>query len=331
MNQFLSCDWGTSTFRLRLVRISDRQILGEYTSEVGVKQAFQSYKERGTNRDRESFYLGLMKEGVAGLEKKLGVVLTETLIVCSGMASSSIGLRELPYATLPFAINGSTMVTHFYRLQEGIDHPVFLLSGIKSTQDVMRGEETQLVGIISQLPSFSGQGVFIFPGTHSKHIFVSSGKIVDFKTYMTGELFQLLSRNSLLSDSIEDGELATREHEQAFAKGVEQGASDSLLGALFQVRTNELFRKLSKTENFHYLSGLLIGNELGNLKTEGSFPIYLCAEGTLHSTYSRAMGILPLEAEILASQEVQQAVVYGQLEIFNYTNNHEENIFLGSF
>ncbi|MDN3689991.1 2-dehydro-3-deoxygalactonokinase [Cyclobacterium jeungdonense] len=331
MIRFLSCDWGTSSFRLRLVRVEDRQILGEYFSDVGVKQAFYSYKESGSGTEREQFYLDLLREGVKALERKLNVDLTETMILCSGMASSTIGIRELPYATLPFPVNGSTMEMHFYRSGEVMDHPIFLLSGVKSTRDVMRGEETQLIGVIRQLPSFSGQGVFIFPGTHSKHIYVSSGEITDFKTYMTGEVFQLLSQNSLLSDSISVGELAGSELGFAFAKGVEEGARNNLLGTLFQVRANELFGKLSKAENFHYLSGLLIGNELSNLSTNGDFPIYLCAEGALHLTYSRAMEILTLNAKILTKEEVRQAVVYGQLEIFNYTNNHEKSIFLGSF
>lgn len=148
---------------------------------------------------------------------------------------------------------------------------------------------------------------------------------------MTGEVFQLLSRNSLLSDSISVGELADSELGFAFTKGVEEGARDNLLGTLFQVRTNELFGKLSKAENFHYLSGLLIGNELSNLSTNGDLPIYLCAEGALHSTYSKAMEILSLKPKIFTKEEVRQAVVYGQLEIFNYTNNHEKSIFLGSF
>ncbi|WP_162339741.1 2-dehydro-3-deoxygalactonokinase [Cyclobacterium salsum] len=331
MIRFLSCDWGTSSFRLRLVRVEDRQILGEYISGLGVKQAFQNFQESGPNTDREQFYMDLLSEGVKALERKLNLDLTETMILCSGMASSTVGIRELPYATLPFPLKGSTMEMHFYRSGDKIDHPIFLLSGVKSTRDVMRGEETQLIGIIRQLPSFAGEGVFILPGTHSKHIYVSAGEISDFKTYMTGEVFQILSRHSLLSDSISRGALADTELGLAFTRGVEEGAKGNLLGSLFQVRTNELFGKLTKTENFHYLSGLLIGNELSNLSTNRDFPIYLCAEGNLHTTYSRAMEILPLKAKILSQQDVRQAVVFGQLEIFNYTNNHEKSIFLGSF
>lgn len=331
MIQFLSCDWGTSSFRLRLVRVEDMRIIGEFVSEMGVQLANRSYLEAGEELARSVFFRKLVKEAVRSLERKLQVHLAETMIICSGMASSSIGIDELAYAELPFPTNGSKMNIHFYGPSEEMDHPLFLLSGVKSDSDVMRGEETQLIGIILQRADFSGAGVFVFPGTHSKHIMIKDFLITDFQTYMTGEVFRLMSRSSILSESVLEGEEITPESERAFESGVRMGARNNLLGNLFQVRTNDLFGKLTRNDNFHFLSGLLIGNEVCNLGTDAGSAVYLCAEGALHFWYAKAMEILDVKAEVLSPQEVRQSVVYGQFEIVNDTINHEKSIFLGSF
>ncbi|WP_375582440.1 2-dehydro-3-deoxygalactonokinase [Cyclobacterium xiamenense] len=331
MIQFLSCDWGTSSFRLRLVRVEDMRIIGEYLSEMGVQQANRDYLNAKDSSGRTFFYRKLIKKAVRSLESELHLDLAQTMIICSGMASSSIGIDELPYAELPFPVDGSRMNIQFYRPTEEMDHPLFLLSGVKSESDVMRGEETQLIGIILQLKNFDGSGVFVFPGTHSKHITVSKQVVTDFQTYMTGEVFWLMSRSSILSKSVSEGEENGDASELAFIEGVRVGAKNNLLGSLFQVRTNDLFGKLVQNDNFHFLSGLLIGNELCNLVRNERRPVFLCAEGPLHYWYAKALEILRVEAKVLSPQEVRQAVVYGQFEIVNDTINHEKSIFLGSF
>src|SRR5690606_457770 len=118
-------------------------------------------------------------------------------IVISGMASSSIGWSELPYSSLPFALDGSDLN---YKIIEipSFSHSVLLLSGICSDDDIMRGEEIQLLGCCSNAEA---DGTYVFPGTHSKHIHIRDGKVISFRTYMTGEIFQLLTENSILKDN----------------------------------------------------------------------------------------------------------------------------------
>src|SRR5690606_3952516 len=123
------------------------------------------------------------------------------------------------------------------------------ISGVKSQDDVMRGEETQLVGAYSLAKKIEGlhsnsAPVFVFPGTHSKHIFIRQKEIVDFKTFMTGEFYDLLAHKSILSLGVaKDQELQNPKNTESFKRGVADGISTNLLHASFRVRTNHLFGK----------------------------------------------------------------------------------------
>jgi 2-dehydro-3-deoxygalactonokinase len=280
MLKFLSCDWGTSSFRLRLVNTADKSVTHEHFSDFGIKEAYKAWNDANTlqDQDRQQFYLNHIREAVKALEGISGEDLDGWMIICSGMVSSSVGIKELPYASVPFPTSGQGMEMHLFSPSATLNHPLIIFSGLKTNHNVMRGEETQLIGLITQLPDFKGEGIFIFPGTHSKHIFTDSGKISDFNTFMTGEVFKLLGQHSLLSNSIEENFDRDRStHTSAFEKGVMDGSNKALLSVLFNVRTNDLFGHFDKKENYHYLSGLLIGNELWYLASIIQIILFICA------------------------------------------------------
>ncbi|MEJ7588662.1 MAG: 2-dehydro-3-deoxygalactonokinase, partial [Ferruginibacter sp.] len=102
--------------------------------------------------------------------------------------------------------------------------------------------------------------LFIFPGTHSKHLSVKNGMVTSITTYMTGELFDLLSSKSILSASVKKNERG--DNSPFFIEGVIKGTGSNLTNSIFHVRTNHLFNKITSFENYDYLSGLLIGHEL---------------------------------------------------------------------
>ncbi len=319
MAYFLSCDWGTSSFRLRLVAEDTFQILAEYTTEQGIASTFNLWKTSGGGA-RSAFYLTYVQEGVHYLQSKQSINVEGLPLIFSGMASSSIGIKELPYGTVPFDAAGQQITTAYFPPTTSFPHPIFLISGIRSEEDVMRGEETQVVGVLSQLEDLPGEGLFIFPGTHSKHIWVEAGQITQFKTYMTGEYFDLLSKKSILSSSVEKHQDPI--HWPSFNNGVEMACSSNLLQASFRVRTQHLFGKRNKEENHDLLSGLLIGTEVKELLTQGSSPIYLCCSSHLKPRYEAALsrlGITPLR--VFSGEEIDQAVIRGQLIIYNQMNN----------
>ena len=119
------------------------------------------------------------------------------VLIC-GMAGSRQGWREAPYADV--ATPASHWVQHCLEIDDAPDGiQVFLLPGLKQmspSANVMRGEETQLRGLISQLPGY--HGAVCMPGTHCKWVQVADGEITGFTTAMTGELFDLLSTRSIL-------------------------------------------------------------------------------------------------------------------------------------
>lgn len=319
----LSCDWGTSSFRLRLVSVTDHNVIGEVTSPSGIGSVYNDWREANdaNGAPRGQFYQSVMAMQIAALGKQTGIDTTGVPVVVSGMASSSIGMEELRYARLPFALDGSHLVVRQFEEREEFPHEIILVSGVRSDHDVMRGEETQLIGLGAAMDLSGRDAIFIFPGTHSKHMFVRDGRLVDFKTFMTGEVFNLMAFHSILKDSVEhlrETEF-TAEAEEAFREGIRESGSGNILNALFTVRTNQLFDLLDKRQNGMFLSGLLIGCEIRDLTRETNAHLVLCGGHNLYNLYKTAIDALNLSgrATIIPSEIVDRAATMGHSLIFD--------------
>ncbi|RYG00477.1 MAG: hypothetical protein EOO02_14790, partial [Chitinophagaceae bacterium] len=103
-SKIISCDWGTTNLRLRLVELQNLQILATVSSSLGIAETHSQWKHKGG--DREQFYLQELTREIGLLETEVGYNLHGVPVFLSGMASSTLGIRELPYAKLPFDING---------------------------------------------------------------------------------------------------------------------------------------------------------------------------------------------------------------------------------
>ncbi|MDP4214277.1 MAG: 2-dehydro-3-deoxygalactonokinase, partial [Bacteroidota bacterium] len=317
-NFFLSCDWGTSTFRLRLVRVSDHTILEEIISKEGIATIFGNWKEQtgqGTV-GREEYVLKVLQNHLQALGKKTTQSLDGIPVLISGMASSSIGIRELPYAGLPFSLDGRDAIIQKIRPDENRAHEVLLISGLSTPADVMRGEETQMMGLNAVYSAGADEIVIcIFPGTHSKHVQVLDGKIVDFKTYMTGELFDLISGSSILKEAVSPGvHDITPDDFEAFDQGIVRSVTSNILHSLFSVRVNDLFKLFGKEQNYQYLSGLLIGTELRDLLENDPGRIQLCSGSNLYPLYQRGLEKLNLKAKtsFISPELMDSSAVEGQ-------------------
>ncbi|MDB5210048.1 MAG: hypothetical protein JWQ30_875 [Sediminibacterium sp.] len=310
MKRFLSCDWGTTTFRLRLVDAVDCTVIAEEKNQQGIADTHAAWKQRNTGIEtRPAFYLSIIDDAIKKIESRLNISLVDIPLVISGMASANIGMIELLYATLPFSIDGSGLVVHNLPATKDFPHNSFIISGARDKEDVMRGEETQLIGIAAIISR--DKQLFIFPGTHSKHITVENKRAIAVKTYMTGEFFKLLSKKSVLALSIEEGnDLEEPLHKQAFEKGVKDSLLSDLLHHSFLVRTNDLFHSCAKQENYYYLSGLLIGAELNKLIGADFEHITVVANKTLSRSYHLALTTLDIKNVSFAN--VDEAIVKGQ-------------------
>jgi 2-dehydro-3-deoxygalactonokinase len=317
MKNFLSCDWGTSSFRLRQVDIPALTFSSVESPDMGIARSFEVWKQSGRKEEeRFSFYITVINDHIKVLEQQLKFSVKSIPLVISGMASSSIGMTDIPYKAVPFLADGSDLEVRKIKGTGEFDHDILMISGAKTAKDVMRGEETQLAGCVHQEGE---ERLFIFPGTHSKHILVKNGRVIDFKTYMTGEFFDMLSKKSILSMDVREGEgLNISKNKESFGKGVADSEGSNLLHTAFLVRTNGLFDKLTKQENYYYLSGLLIGTELRESVMEVQKTTLVVDEG-MRPFYITALNILGVwESDgFFEVENAGIALIKGQLKIWN--------------
>lgn len=326
MQKFLlGCDWGTSSFRLRLFNLSEQRIIGEVLSEKGIASMHRDWQEQvaqNVSITKAELFRRYLKKQVEQLSEKVSVNVDNVTILISGMASSSIGMHDITYATVPFALDGSEAIIKRFARDNNFPHEIILISGVRSENDVMRGEETQLIGLLSLLERTGNkavEGVLIFPGTHSKHIFVQEGQLVTFQTFMTGELFNIMCNYSILKDSVTTADVKISGKEAvSFKQGVRVSQTASILNSLFTVRTNQLFDKLDRKQNGFYLSGLLIGEEIKNLLKNEELPLYLCSGGNLYQYYKLAFDELNLSPRttIVPFEMIDTSALEGQKLIF---------------
>jgi len=288
MERFLSCDWGTSTFRLRLSDTSTGEAHAELIIKEGIAETYQQWvATRLPEPERVDFYRRKLMDAVRRLQSKY--IENNMPVILSGMASSAIGMVELPYREFPFSWDLAQFPVKKIDADEKFSHPLYLVSGFKTEQDVMRGEESLLLGCDI---SDDYERIFIFPGTHCKHVFVKNKTGTTFQTYMTGEFFQLLAEKSILRHAVAKGP-----DEKSFAEGIKAGSENNLLHDAFMIRTRQLLHHANPSSGYQFLSGLLIGAELSQLK-KNHYPVYVVCSEHLKQAYLTALELMGFGSRI---------------------------------
>ena len=261
--RLIGVDWGTSN--LRVVRIAEGGAVLDSRSDP-----------RGAG--------GLSPDRFSGvLNAVAGDWLNDGLpVLVSGMAGARGRWREMAYLPCPAGVAD---------LARGVASPedaphVSIVPGVavfedSRLQDVIRGEETQVFGLDAP-----DDAVVVGPGTHSKWISTAGGRITDFRTFMTGELFAAIRRGTILG--AEMGEPGV--DDDAFATGVERSLRDpAVTAALFSVRVEGLAGRLSAASSADYLSGLLIGAEVAAEADANHRPVILIGAEALSRRYAAAL------------------------------------------
>ncbi len=272
-------DWGTSNLRLYWIDRQDGTIVDSVSCDNGVKSL----------AGRPDAYAKVLTEQCQRLLQKVNAATLPQPILISGMASSSVGWKELPYGKLPFNLTGEDLPQATVIGDDGTRATIF--SGVAADQDVMRGEECECIGLHALLGADAPQAYgVILPGTHSKHATVENGRMTHFSTFFGGELFAILAEHSILRLSMqENGKLAEGEDQQAFLSGVETGARENLLGQLFKVRARALLHNDTPLQCREWLNGLLIGSELKSWHGEDpSRPVFCLGNARLRKYYGLA-------------------------------------------
>jgi 2-dehydro-3-deoxygalactonokinase len=237
---FIGLDWGTTSFRAYLV---DAQ--GTVSDQVSAPEGILAVKDGAFEQ--------VLEGHIGHWDKALPTI-------ASGMITSRQGWVELPYVDCPAGPEELAKAVHVKKLDSG--RAVHFLTGLhlKSESlghDVMRSEETQVFGAMDSVAVH-----FVTPGTHSKWIDVNNGKITNFATYVTGETFAVMKAHSILgrlmANDVDD--------EHAFHRGVDLAFADpaGLLHNLFSARSLALYQELAPEHISSYLSGLIIGAEVGH-------------------------------------------------------------------
>ncbi len=274
---WIAVDWGTSN--LRVWAMGRDGIMAEASSSEGMG---------GLSRDQ--FEPALLRLISPWLGKGI------TPVMACGMVGSRQGWFEAPYRSVPcLPLDRAALV------RVPVQDPrmaVFIAPGLKQARpaDVMRGEETQIAGALALFPGFDG--VLCLPGTHSKWVHVSAGEVVSFQTFMTGELFAILSAQSVLRH----GMAGTGWDETAFDGAMSDALSrpDRIAAKLFALRAESLIAGLNPEAARARLSGLLIGIELAAAKPYWlGQPVALIGAKALSHHYARALKSQCLEAWVL--------------------------------
>jgi 2-dehydro-3-deoxygalactonokinase len=212
----------------------------------------------------------------------------ETPIVMSGMVGSRQGWAEAAYVPCPagFEEIAAKLLEVRWGVRRAWIVPGLSCSDSAGVPDVMRGEETQILGC-------GVEGTLCLPGTHSKWVEVEGGRIERFSTFMTGEVYAVLKQHSILGRMMEAGTPDTG----AFADGVRRsGETGGLLHHLFGVRTRGLMGGLAPAASASYLSGILIGHEL---RSQDARQFSLLGAPELVALYQQAAAALGMQARIL--------------------------------
>jgi 2-dehydro-3-deoxygalactonokinase len=223
-------------------------------------------------------------------------------LFAAGMVGSRNGWHDVPYVACPAGV--SALARGVAAVETSGGRVLHIVPGVQYTavsglHDLMRGEETQIVGALPH--DAEGMRLFLLPGTHSKWVLVENRDIVWFRTFMTGELFEVLRTYSLLCkvmNADRAGDSVAGASEKIFSDGMEFGLNakskgGSVLSRLFSVRTRGLIDGYNETQQQQFLSGLLIGGEIA----DGSGILDKRGMGLRHATLIGDLGLCELYRE----------------------------------
>jgi len=266
----LACDWGTTNCRAWTLDAAGA-IVGHAEFPIGVGRLQPG---EAAARFRDEVRPALNADGLPAL-------------LC-GMIGSTLGWTVVPYAPCPADLDDLAAHLHGVepdvRIVPGVSCP-----GVTGASDVMRGEETQILGWVAMDPArATGRHLICHPGTHAKWALVEDGRLTRFATAMTGELFAVLRKHSVLRTDDEPGD------EAAFAEGVAAaGDGDALSSRLFSARGRVVADGKPASTTADYLSGLLIGADVAAtprlLGFEPGAPVQLIGDLELCRWYAQAL------------------------------------------
>jgi len=310
--QLVALDWGTTS--LRAYRLGEQgRVLEHRSLSAGIMQLPSTPRLIAGQMCADGFELAFDEACGDWLDAQP----TLPVIAC-GMVGSAQGWREAVYQQTPASVAALSSALVTVRSVRGTD--VYIVPGVLQRSElpnVMRGEETQVLGILSSLPASEAATSLLIglPGSHSKWVRAVGGNIVHFDTFMTGEVYAALSGHTILGRTMQRSDVFDV---TAFDRGVavatsSEGAAGPL-STIFSCRTLGLTGSLAGTSQPDYLSGLLIGHEVAALaqllrEHETHLPaVILIGSGPLLQRYQRALDANGFPHVTLAEQATERGL-----------------------
>ncbi|PWC76716.1 2-dehydro-3-deoxygalactonokinase [Azospirillum sp. TSH64] len=290
----IALDWGTSSLRGFLMDGAG-MVLEQRANAHGIQN--------------------LPQPGLPGFEQAFAELCGDWLagtpgvpVVAGGMVGSAQGWAEAPYVACP--ADTGTLAGHAIAVDSAAGVRILIAPGVTyappdAPPDILRGEEIQIAGVLADRPDWAREACMVLPGTHSKWVQIEDGRMTRFATYMTGELFAVLTKHSILGRLMPaDVEADADARDAAFADGVRAAQASGpgdLSHQIFAARTLGITRRMAPELLKDFLSGLLIGHEMvSGLARMGAAlgsgrPLLLIGDGSLCRRYVQGLALLGIE------------------------------------
>ncbi|WP_050479563.1 2-dehydro-3-deoxygalactonokinase [Herbaspirillum rhizosphaerae] len=294
--RLIALDWGTTS--LRAYRLGDN---GAVLDKRGLPWGIMNLPSVDASDGDGSRHAGFVK----AFDEACGDWLRDTSgtpVIAAGMVGSAQGWREAAYVDMPLAV--AEVGKQLTRVDVSGGLVLHIVPGLLQRghlPNVIRGEETQVVGILESLQG-DAEVLIGLPGTHSKWVRVQERRMTHFDTFMTGEVYAVLSQHTILGRTMDrDGEPDHAAFERGLRVAQTEEGRAGVLSTIFSSRTLGLVGELGPRSQPDYLSGLLIGHEIAALKSTreaaGCAPsphIILIGDDKLCARYQTALNLYGL-------------------------------------
>lgn len=305
MSNFLTIDGGTTNTRVYLIK---NDLLADSVAlNVGARSAIED-KMILKNAIKNAIDKLLSAHSLGANDVKA--------ILASGMITSESGLMPIEHISLPVGVHELAEAIKCYCFNEITPIPFYFVPGVKIVSDkledadMIRGEETEIMGIIQ------GDGIYVLEGSHSKIIKVKDGRIVDFNTMLTGEMISSLSEHTILKDSLRlDKSCLDREH---LKRGFEYARKNGLNEALFKTRVLKNLFGADYDLTYSFFLGAILQGEVNAILCMGAEKVVISGQKQIKMAMAMLLEECGLEVTVVPEEEVGLSVVKGIIGIFKH-------------
>lgn len=307
MSNYITIDSGTTNTRISLVL--DYAVVDTLKFHVGARQSIEN----------KTVLKDTIRKGIIEILSKntIGPKAVKR-VLASGMITSEFGLIDLPHIPIPAGLQQLHNAMYETILAEITPIPFVFMRGVKTdgksleNTDVMRGEETELMGILS------GEGLYILPGSHSKIIKTDRfDRIVDFKTTLTGEMISALSQNTILKDAVEMEEFET--DKDRLLSGAEYARKHGINEALFKVRLLKTLFGATPAEIYNFYLGVVLSDEISYVLSQNPKAITIGGQKAMKESMAELLKALSkAEIIVIPDETADASSAIGAIRIFEY-------------